>query len=241
MSTNKVSNTPGALHNTAALGQLKRFFHASGKSSSYCLRRFMAAAALVFVPMAGFAADAPTQLNSFVTNVASASGDFTQQTTGGQAQSRPEQSGQFSFQRPGKFRWHVEKPYEQLIVSDGQNVLQYDPDLAQVTQRTVDQSIGASPAAILFGSGSLDESFNVQPLPDEDGLQWLRATPRGPDAGFTHVDIGLRNELPARLLLLDAFGQTTRIDLFNIQTNPQLPASQFKFTPPDDVDVVRMQ
>src|SRR5690606_10626425 len=119
--------------------------------------------------------------------------------------------------------------------------LQYDPDLAQVTQRTVDQSIGTSPAAILFGSGSLQDSFDVRALPDDDGLQWLRATPRGADAGFTNGDLGFRNELPARLLLLDAFGQTTRIDLSNIQANPQLPASQFQLTPPDDVDVVKMQ
>ncbi|HUH87825.1 MAG TPA: outer membrane lipoprotein chaperone LolA [Pusillimonas sp.] len=204
------------------------------------IKHFLAAAALALAPVAAFAADAPAQLSKFVGNVASATGDFTQQTSG-QAQSRPEQSGQFSFQRPGKFRWHVKHPYEQLIVSDGQMVLQYDPDLAQVTQRSVDQSIGTSPAAILFGSGSLEDSFDVKPLADDDGLQWLRAVPRGADAGFTHVDIGFRNDLPARLLLLDAFGQTTRIDLSNIQANPKLPESQFRFTPPDDVDVVNMR
>ena len=233
--------TPHAQHERSVQWSPVGFLTTVWRSAVPRMSYLLASIALALAPMASFAADAPAQLSSFVANVASATGDFAQQTTGGQAQSRPEQSGQFSFQRPGKFRWHVKKPYEQLIVSDGENVLQYDPDLAQVTQRTVDQSIGASPAAILFGSGSLEESFDVQPLPEDDGLQWLRATPRGPDAGFTHVDIGLRNELPARLLLLDAFGQTTRIDLFNIQANPQLPASQFEFTPPDDVDVVRMQ
>jgi len=204
------------------------------------IKQLAAAAALVLAPLATLAADAPTQLNQFVANVASATGSFSQQTSG-QAQGRPEQSGEFSFQRPGKFRWHVKKPYEQLIVSDGEKVLQYDPDLAQVTQRSVDQSIGTSPAAILFGSGSLEDAFVVQSLPDDDGLQWLRATPRGADAGFSHVDIGFRNDLPARLLLLDAFGQTTRIDLSNIKANPDLPASLFQFTPPADVDVVKMQ
>lgn len=203
------------------------------------IKYFAAAAALALAPWTAMA-DAPQQLQRFVRDVSAASGDFTQQTSD-QSQSRPEQSGQFSFQRPGKFRWHVKRPYEQLIVSDGTHVLQYDPDLAQVTQRSVNQSIGTSPAAILFGSGSLEESFEVQALPDKDGLQWLRAVPKGADAGFTHVDIGFRNDLPARLLLLDAFGQTTRIELSNIQSNPQLPASLFEFTAPDDVDVVKME
>lgn len=206
------------------------------------IRQLAAAAALALAPLACMAADAPTQLSRFIANVASATGHFSQRTSGQEPdQGRPAQSGEFSFQRPGKFRWHVEKPYEQLIVSDGEKVLQYDPDLAQVTQRSVDQSIGTSPAAILFGSGSIEDAFVVQSLPDDDGLQWLRATPRGADAGFSHVDIGFRNELPARLLLLDAFGQTTRIDLSNIQANAELPASRFQFKPPADVDIVKMQ
>lgn len=205
------------------------------------IKSLFAVAALVLAPVVSMAADAPTQLREFVANVASATGHFTQQTSGGQGQARPEQSGQFSFQRPGKFRWDVKRPYEQLIISDGTKVLQYDPDLAQVTERSVDQSIGTSPAAILFGSGSLDDTFDVKALPDDDGLQWLRATPRGANAGFSHVDIGFRNGLPARLLLLDAFGQTTRIDLSDIEPNPELPGRQFQFTPPAGVDIVKMQ
>src|SRR5690606_21970623 len=135
------------------------------------------------------AADAPAQLRDFIAKVPAAAGRFTQQRTDDKGQGKAVQSGEFSFRRPGQFKWAVQKPYEQLIVSDGKAVYQYDPDLAQVTQRNVDQSIGASPAAILFGSGSLDEAFSISALPDADGLNWLRAKPLTPDAGFTHVDI----------------------------------------------------
>lgn len=204
------------------------------------IKSLVFAAALAASPLVAWSADAPAQLRQFVDKVASATGNFTQQTTG-QGRSKPQQDGQFAFQRPGKFRWDVKQPYEQLVVSDGATVYQYDPDLAQVTQRTVDKSIGASPAAILFGSGSLDASFTISALPDNDGLQWLRAKPRSSDAGFTYVDIGFRNDLPARLQLLDSFGQTTRIDLSNIKANPSLPAAEFKFVPPKGVDVVKMQ
>ena len=125
-------------------------------------------------------------------------------------------------------------------MSDGKQVFQYDPDLAQVVERGVGQSVGASPAAILFGSGSLDDAFDVKALPARDGLQWLRATPRQADAGFAYVDIGFRDDKPARLELLDSFGQTTRIELSNIVTNPSLAADTFTFRPPPDVDVVKM-
>ena len=59
----------------------------------------------------------------------------------------------------------MQKPYEQLVISDGAKVYQYDPDLLQVTERKVDAAIGTSPAAILFGSGSLEQSPEVSALP----------------------------------------------------------------------------
>src|SRR5690606_13689128 len=129
------------------------------------------------------------QLRDFVAKVHSASGSFAQSTLA-QNKAQVPQTGHFAFKRPGKFRWEVQRPYEQLIVADGKRVLQYDPDLAQLTERGIDQSIGASPAAILFGSGSLDTSFELTPLPDDQGMQWLRAVPREADAGFRHMDIG---------------------------------------------------
>lgn len=205
------------------------------------IKRLLLAVLLAATPLLAWSADAPTQLRDFAAKVTAGTGQFTQQTLDAKGGSgkRP-QSGEFSFKRPGQFKWAVKKPYEQLIVSDGKLVYQYDPDLAQVTERKVDQSIGASPAAILFGSGSLDDAFSIAAMPGKEGLDWLRATPRSADAGFTHVDIGFKGNMPARLELLDSFGQTTRIELSNIVANPKLAAGEFQFVPPKGVDVVKM-
>lgn len=204
------------------------------------LRRIVAGTLLALCPIVATAASAQAQLKTFVAGVRSATGVFTQTTIGPQGATRPGQTGAFAFQRPGKFKWAVQRPYEQLIVSDGKEVFQYDPDLAQVSVRNVDQVVGTSPAAILFGSGNLDDSFDVTVLPGKDGLDWLRAKPRNADAGFTHVDIGLKDNAPVRLELLDTFGQKTLIDLSDIRSNPVLPAAEFQFSSPAGVDVVRM-
>nr|WP_312437323.1 outer membrane lipoprotein chaperone LolA [Achromobacter sp.] len=203
-------------------------------------RSLAAIAVLGLSPTLVLAASAQEQLRAFVTTVTSATGSFSQYTVNDQGRTQPAQTGAFSFQRPGKFKWAVQKPYEQLVISDGRQVFQYDPDLAQVTERKVDAAIGTSPAAILFGSGSLEQSFDVSALPAKDGVDWLRAKPRTADAGFSRVDIGMKNNLPVRVELLDSFGQTTRVDLSGIQANPQLPAKEFQFTAPKGVDVVKM-
>jgi outer membrane lipoprotein carrier protein len=204
------------------------------------IKQLLAAVVVAAAPGLAFGADAAAQLRDFVAKVASASGQFSQQTIIRQGSGKPAQTGEFAFQRPGKFKWAIQKPYEQLIVSDGKVVYQYDPDLLQVTERSVDQSVGASPAAILFGSGSLDDAFKVAALPDADGLQWLRATPRTASAGFAHVDIGFQNNIPHRLDVLDSFGQTTRIELSQMVLNPTLADDAFRFVAPKGVDVVKM-
>ena len=198
---------------------------------------------IALLAMAGpsHAATAQEQLAAFVAGVHSASGSFLQVTVGPQGQTRPAQSGRFTFERPGRFVWDVIRPYAQRIVSDGREVFQFDPDLNQVTVRKVDQAIGASPASILFGNGSLEQAFDVSALPDRDDLAWLRAKPRGGEAGFTSVDLGFSDGLPARIVLLDAFGQTTKVELSGMQRNPSLPPETFKFVAPAGADVVRMQ
>lgn len=195
----------------------------------------------VVAPSGAQVPDAQQQLTQFVEQVKTATGRFSQYTVGPQGQTKPAQSGEFAFRRPGQFKWQVTKPYEQLVLSDGKEVFQFDPDLNQVTIRKVDQAIGASPAAILFGSGALEKAFDVTRLADRDGFMWLRAKPRAGEAGFVHVDIGMKDGLPHRVVLLDAFGQTTRVDLTGIVKNASLKPDAFQFTPPKGVDTVRMQ
>ncbi|NYT66221.1 outer membrane lipoprotein chaperone LolA [Alcaligenaceae bacterium] len=200
----------------------------------------LVAVLLASSPALAWSASATEQLRQFISKVPAATGQFQQQRLATPDAAQNGQNGTFAFKRPGQFRWDVKKPYEQLILSDGKQVYQYDPDLAQVTQRPVDQSIGASPAAILFGSGVLEDAFTLVDLPTKDGLDHMRATPRNADAGFSYVDISFQQGLPVRLDLLDSFGQTTRITLNNIVVNPTLSASEFTFTPPPGVDVVQM-
>lgn len=185
-----------------------------------------------------YAQTATQQLQTFVQQVDAATGSFSQSTVDAQGKARPAQTGEFAFQRPGQFKWQVKLPYEQLVLSDGKQLFQYDPDLNQLTQRSVDQAIGTSPAAILFGSGKLEDSFSLQERLAEGDLAWLRATPKGSDAGFDYVDIAFQAGQPVQIILLDAFGQKTIIYLSAIETNVSFSADDFTFTPPEGVDVV---
>jgi outer membrane lipoprotein carrier protein len=183
-------------------------------------------------------AGAIEDLRAFSASVRSAKGEFSQQTSAAAGKPGAASSGSFAFARPGKFRWSVLKPFEQLVVADGEKVHFYDVDLRQVTVRRLSDALGATPAALLFGTSDLDVAFVLKDAGTADGLAWLEATPRKQESGFDRIRIGFREGLPAAMEVRDAFGQTTRYTFRNIERNPKLDPAVFRFTAPAGVDVI---
>ena len=147
-------------------------------------------------------------------------------------------TGTMQFSRPGKFRWEYDKPYEQLIVSDGSRVWLYDKDLNQVTVRRVDRALGSSPAALLAGSNEIEKSYTLTSLGNQEGLDWLEAVPRTQDTSFEKIRLGFGKSGLEAMELRDQFGQITVIKFSTIERNAKLPPEAFRFTPPKGADVI---
>ncbi len=195
------------------------------------------AGSFAMVPTAS-AADAIAQLKAFSESTRSARGEFSQQQLRESRQAAPPSRGEFAFSRPGRFRWDIRTPYQQLIVTDGRRLYFYDKDLKQVTVRQAGDVIRATPAAVLFGGGDLEAAFKLTDLGNRDGLDWVEAVPKQPDSGFDRIVVGLRDGLPAEMEVKDAFGQTNRFLFTRISRNAPVPDAEFAFTPPAGVDVV---
>jgi outer membrane lipoprotein carrier protein len=114
----------------------------------------------------------------------------------------------------------------------------YDKDLNQVIVRPLDAALGATPAALLAGDNALERNFTLVDGGAADGLAWVEATPTSADSTFTKVRIGFRGQLPRAMELVDAFGQTTRLQFDAFERNVALPADLFRFAPPAGADVV---
>ena len=147
-------------------------------------------------------------------------------------------TGTMQFSRPGKFRWEYEKPYEQVIVSDGGRVWLYDKDLNQVTVRKYDRALGSSPAALLAGSNEIEKSYRFTSQGSNGGLDWLEAVPRTQDTAFERIRLGFGKAGLEAMELRDQFGQTTVIKFSTIERNVKLPPDAFRFTPPKGADVI---
>lgn len=184
-------------------------------------------------------ADALDDLRAFATQTKTAKGSFTQRVVSRTRKASTPASGDFVFARPGRFRWTYRKPYEQVLVADGEKLSIYDKDLNQVTVRKLGDALGSTPAAILFGSGDLDKSFDLKDTGVRDGVSWLEATPKGCDTTFERIAIGFRNGELAAMELHDALGQVTMLDFSDVVRNPKVDPSTFVFTPPKGADVLQ--
>ena len=185
-------------------------------------------------------------LENFVKHAKSGHADFTQVVTSpskdGQAPRSKTSSGTFDFSRPNRFRFVYRKPFEQTIVADGQTLWIYDADLNQVTSRKQAQVLNATPAALIAAApdlASLRKDFNLEASPDQDGMQWVHATPKTKDGQLHSVRIGFKgNELTA-LEILDSFGQRSMLTFSKMEINTAVTPDAFQFKPPPGADVVK--
>lgn len=177
------------------------------------------------------------QLRAFLDTTKTANGSFMQSVVGKSGRKPQQSAGTFSLARPGKFRWQYEKPYQQLLVSDGEKLWSFDSDLNQVTVKKLGKALGSSPAALLSG-GDLDAHFTLKDAGESQGIEMVDATPKAADGTFERVRIGLKGNLPRVMEIRDNFGQVTTLIFAQFHSNPALAKDEFKFTPPKGADVV---
>jgi outer membrane lipoprotein carrier protein len=178
-------------------------------------------------------------LKKFIQETRTVRADFEQTLYDRNARIVQESKGMMQFERPEKFRWSYENPYQQLIVGDGTQVWFYDSDLNQVTVRQFNIAIGSSPAALLAGSSTIEENFELVELGEQNNMEWLEAIPKNKEGAFEFIQMAfLRDGTLKYMALRDSFGQTTVLTFSSMDKNPALSPELFKFMPPDNADII---
>ncbi|MDW5417326.1 outer membrane lipoprotein chaperone LolA [Iodobacter sp. CM08] len=183
-------------------------------------------------------ADAASSLKDYLNNTKSMQASFKQVVSDRQGKTQTS-SGILAIQRPGLFRWMSQKPFEQLLLADGKQFWVYDPDLKQAIVKDIGKALESSPAALLAGNNQFERLYTLNALPNKNNIEWLEAKPKKADNSFDTIKLGFNQGQLTQMELHDHFGQTTRIYFSDIKINPKIDASQFRFTPPKDADVIR--
>ena len=178
------------------------------------------------------------KLQAFLDGVSTLKAAFKLSLLDADLQLLEESEGTLRIKRPGRFRWDYTEPYEQLVLSDGEQLWLYDSDLEQATVKQLDESLSATPAMLLSGSGELSDGFEIIGVYDASGVVWVSLEPKADDTDFQTLSLGFKGQELAFMQLSDRLDQVTRIEFSNIVRNETLEDRAFDFVPPEGVDVI---
>ena len=165
------------------------------------------------------------------------SADFQQSTFDSKGASITKMTGALAIASDSIFYWKTNPPFSQVIVADGEVLWVFDEDLYQVQVRPLDDTMTASPAAIL--SGDLDVlGSRFQVTEERTGTIAVYALePRATDEVTRQIVLRFDGARLLDLAIEDALGHRSLVSLTEVKYGK--PASTlFKFKPPDGADVI---
>lgn len=177
-------------------------------------------------------------VQAFFADLQTLQADFDQQVVDSNNQSVQSSRGHMWIKRPGRFRWDYQTPYRQQIVADGERLWSYDEDLEQVTVQPAGEVLTATPAMLLSGDRPLEEVFDISELPAIGDSSRVLLTPKSDDSNITALHLYFRSDTLVRIVASDSFGNTTSFAFTNVERNPALQDTIFRFVPPEGADVV---
>ena len=205
--------------------------------------------ALGFVGLAGCGPNPHTALDTWLTGLKSLRAQFTQTIKDAQGHTTDQTSGELLVLRPGRFRWDSHDAAAaagsgpagdsgQVLIADGKNVWFYDRDLEQVTVKSADAALSATPMMLLTGGAEVRKAFDISDAGTKDGLAWLRVKPRAAEADFRQAVLGFADGELKQMILEDKLGQQATLIFTRSQRNAPVTDAEVSFTPPKGVDVI---
>lgn len=179
------------------------------------------------------------KLSALLRPIESMSANFTQQLFDADDSEVELFEGVFKLAKPGKMLWHIKQPMEQKLVSDGEVLWIYDPDLEQVVIESFADKIKSTPIALFNGQvADLDSRYTITQQHTERSTEIFTLSPKDTSSLFSRIDITFVDSVPQSIAVIDTFEQRTLIVFDKLSVNPLFDPSIFSFIIPNQVDVI---
>ena len=181
---------------------------------------------------------AATRLAALLVPVQHLQAEFTQTVLGTRRELVQSSEGYLRVARPRQFKWVLLSPYPQTIVTVGDRLYVYDPDLQQVQVKPLADALTGTPALVLLGtSAEIAAQFAVTQTMI-DGREQFGLIPKDPDALYTEIRMMFSENRLVRIEIVDSLGQLTDVSFHNLEVNGPLLPNEFEFAIPPDADLI---
>lgn len=184
-------------------------------------------------------APAQAELKSLLANMESYSATFTQTIMSGRNEILQRSDGVIHIKRPSRFKWVVNEPYPQTLVTVADKLFLYDPDLEQLSVEPLQKAIAGTPALILTGGVTdLSQMFEISEFHDNEDRAYS-LFPKADDALFAQIRLRFdANAQLSHLEIEDHLGQLTQIAFTEVVQNKAIADTEFTFDIPEGTEVI---
>ena len=208
--------------------------------------KFLQAATLFFLLFADANVSYASKkaLTDFLENTTQLTARFSQVIADESGMTLDRAKGRFYLSRPGRFRWDYQNPDPELetgqqLISDGEHIIMYDPDLEQATKRSLQDALLQVPTLVLVNDHSaLEALFDISDYGVTDGQSWVALKPKSEDAAYRQLMLGFEEGTLASINLLDGLGNETRLSLTEVEDQAEIAAEVFVFQPSESTDIL---
>lgn len=146
----------------------------------------------------------------------------------------------FKLKRPDGFYWETLEPYPELIVTNGETLWNYQPDLLQVTLEDWNPEQAELAAQLLSGRVEeieADYFITGGDVGSGNAFEFI-LEPVDPASLYERVTLYFRGQTLNSIHIDNGNGQRTFWEFFNHQINEPLADDAFDFEPPNDIEVI---
>jgi outer membrane lipoprotein carrier protein len=158
---------------------------------------------------------------------------------------KEESSGSLLMKKPGMMRWEYKSPESRSIVSDGKSLYIYSPRDRQVIVQETSKAFSSLAVDLLTGMGRLKTDFQIQwGKAEEKGrkgslLLELRPIQAQGQVQLVLIEVHPETFVVERIVLKDAYSNTTVLTLKRVKTNTGLQDHLFAFVPPPGTEIIK--
>jgi outer membrane lipoprotein carrier protein len=190
--------------------------------------------------------DDRTLLSKRLSGLTEFAATFTQEIQGARGQVMERSTGYVRLKRP-LFKWVVDDPYPQIIVTEGDVLKVYDPDLEQLTIRPLAEALTDTPISLLTHEDVvLGDTFDVVRIAgavdgdatDTGGSETFIITPRSEDTLYAEIRLHFSADALTTLGIVDHLGQFTEIHFKVEPPTTVIQSSDFELEVPPGTDVI---
>jgi outer membrane lipoprotein carrier protein len=179
------------------------------------------------------------RLESLLTDISSLSAEVTQLIIESDGGVLEESLIQMHLLRPNGFYWETLDPFPELVVTNGEILWNYQPDLEQVVIEDFNSDESELAAQLLSGkTDALGEDYEIQAVTEDDDFVSFQLLPVAADSVYARITISFLGAEIESIHVASKNGEQTVWQFTKVERNKGLAMEQFEFQVPEGIEVI---